>query len=139
MYIKAYHIKLFGNISCRRAFSGTGQALNNNQPAHIRLLNLWETEKPVMLGKWREFAKNKRSDESYVFNCVLLQNPMCETMIRFNLNWEQSRAGQALNNNQPAHIRLLNFKKNFPHLCQRQNVTLESCESFARFTFCAKF
>ena len=52
----------------------------------------WETEKPVMLGKWREFAKNKRSDESYVFNCVLLQNPMCETMIRFNLNWEQSRA-----------------------------------------------
>lgn len=45
----------------------------------------WETEKPVMLGKWREFADNKKPDERYVFNCVLLQNPMCETMMRFNL------------------------------------------------------
>ena len=41
----------------------------------------WETEKPVMLQKWRDFAENAEVD--YVFNCVLLQNPMCETMMRF--------------------------------------------------------
>ena len=50
----------------------------------------WETEKPVMLDKWREFADNKRPDEKYVFNCVLLQNPMCETMIRFGFSQEKS-------------------------------------------------
>lgn len=43
----------------------------------------WETEKPVMLDKWREFVKNAEPDKRYVFNCVLLQNPMCETMMRF--------------------------------------------------------
>lgn len=50
----------------------------------------WETEKPVMLDKWREFADNKRPDEKYIFNCVLLQNPMCETMIRFGFSQEKS-------------------------------------------------
>lgn len=43
----------------------------------------WETERPVMLGKWRSFAENA-GDNVYVFNCVLLQNPMCETMMRFD-------------------------------------------------------
>lgn len=52
----------------------------------------WETEKPVMLGKWREFSENKKPDEKYVFNCVLLQNPMCETMMRFNFSIDRSRA-----------------------------------------------
>lgn len=52
----------------------------------------WETEKPVMLGKWREFAENKKPGEGYVFNCVLLQNPMCETMMRFNFSIDRSRA-----------------------------------------------
>ena len=50
----------------------------------------WETEKPIMLDKWREFADNKRPDEKYVFNCVLLQNPMCETMMRFGFSLEKS-------------------------------------------------
>ncbi|MDE7194391.1 MAG: hypothetical protein K2O14_10515 [Oscillospiraceae bacterium] len=50
----------------------------------------WETEKTVMLGKWREFAENKKPDEGYVFNCVLLQNPMCETMMRFDLPLTES-------------------------------------------------
>lgn len=50
----------------------------------------WETEKPVMLDKWREFADTKRPNEKYVFNCVLLQNPMCETMIRFGFCQEKS-------------------------------------------------
>lgn len=43
----------------------------------------WETERPVMLGKWRSFAENA-GNNVYVFNCVLLQNPMCETMMRFD-------------------------------------------------------
>jgi len=43
----------------------------------------WETERPVMLRKWRKFAENA-GDSVYVFNCVLLQNPMCETMMHFN-------------------------------------------------------
>lgn len=50
----------------------------------------WETEKPVMLEKWKEFAKNAGQDERYVFNCVLLQNPMCETMMRFGFDTEVS-------------------------------------------------
>lgn len=49
----------------------------------------WETERPVMLDKWRGFAANA-GDTVYVFNCVLLQNPMCETMMRFNLQPEES-------------------------------------------------
>jgi len=41
----------------------------------------WETEHPVMLDKWRGFADS--CSGGWVFNCVLLQNPMCETMMRF--------------------------------------------------------
>ncbi|MBE6902950.1 MAG: hypothetical protein E7478_10770 [Ruminococcaceae bacterium] len=43
----------------------------------------WETEYPVMLEKWHSFAETADKDTVYVFNCVLLQNPMCETMMRF--------------------------------------------------------
>lgn len=43
----------------------------------------WETEYPVMLEKWRGFIDGAEKDAVYVFNCVLLQNPMCETMMRF--------------------------------------------------------
>ena len=46
----------------------------------------WETEKPVMLDKWREFVNSAVPGEKYVFNCVLLQNPMCETMMRFGFD-----------------------------------------------------
>lgn len=52
----------------------------------------WEQEKPVMLKGWREFAKHANEQEIYIFNCCLLQNPMCETMMRFNLPYEQSKA-----------------------------------------------
>ena len=45
----------------------------------------WETEAPLMLDKWRQFVREAQPDATYVFNCVLLQNPMCETMMRFNL------------------------------------------------------
>ncbi len=39
-----------------------------------------------MLEKWRRFVSNADSDTTYVFNCVLLQNPMCETMMRFGFD-----------------------------------------------------
>ena len=50
----------------------------------------WEIEKPIMLDKWREFLESAKTDERYVFNCVLLQNPMCETMMRFGLDMKAS-------------------------------------------------
>lgn len=50
----------------------------------------WEKERPVMLRKWRSFAETADKDTVYVFNCVLLQNPMCETMMRFGFDKEIS-------------------------------------------------
>lgn len=50
----------------------------------------WDNERRVMLDKWRSFAQNSDKDSIYVFNCVLLQNPMCETMMRFNFDKEIS-------------------------------------------------
>lgn len=50
----------------------------------------WETESPVMLDKWREFVRTAEPHERYVFNCVLLQNPMCETMMRFGFDTKTS-------------------------------------------------
>ena len=52
----------------------------------------WETEHPVMLNKWRKFVSSVKPDERFVFNCVFLQNPMCETMLRFGFHAEQSAA-----------------------------------------------
>lgn len=49
-----------------------------------------ETESAVMLDKWKEFAGSVKPDEIYVFNCVLLQNPMCETMMRFGFDKQAS-------------------------------------------------
>lgn len=50
----------------------------------------WETEKPLMLEHWKDFVQKAiQEDGVYVFNCVFLQNPMCETMMRFNLPKEQ--------------------------------------------------
>ncbi|MGN1135924.1 MAG: hypothetical protein ACI4SF_06875 [Oscillospiraceae bacterium] len=51
----------------------------------------WETEKPMMLKKWSEFAENAQKDTVYIFNCCLLQNPMCETMMRFGYGEEISK------------------------------------------------
>lgn len=48
----------------------------------------WQTERPVMLEKWRRFASG--ADGTYVFNCVLMQNPMCETMMRSGMPFGQS-------------------------------------------------
>ncbi len=45
-----------------------------------------------MLNKWRQFVQEADSDTVYVFNCVLLQNPMCETMMRFGMTEAESAA-----------------------------------------------
>lgn len=52
----------------------------------------WETEAPLMLDKWRQFVREATPDAVYVFNCVLLQNPMCETMMRFGMAEAESAA-----------------------------------------------
>ncbi len=49
----------------------------------------WETERRVMLGRWLDFADN--CSGTYVFNCCLIQNPMCETMMRFGFDTELSK------------------------------------------------
>ena len=51
----------------------------------------WEMERPLMLEKWRQFVREAASDTIYVFNCVFMQNPMCETMMRFGFSQEASR------------------------------------------------
>ncbi len=50
----------------------------------------WETEAPLMLDKWRQFVREADPGTTYVFNCVLLQNPMCETMMRFGMTEAES-------------------------------------------------
>lgn len=50
----------------------------------------WEREYPLMLEKWKSFVNNADDNTVYVFNCVFLQNPMCETMMRFGFSEEKS-------------------------------------------------
>lgn len=50
----------------------------------------WEKEMPLMLDKWKRFSDSADEETIYVFNCCLLQNPMCETMMRFGFSQEQS-------------------------------------------------
>lgn len=50
----------------------------------------WEKESPVMLEKWHSFTHSTDKNTVYVFNCVLLQNPMCETMMRFGFSASES-------------------------------------------------
>ena len=50
----------------------------------------FETEREKILGKWQSFVGNADKDTIYVFNCIFLQNPMCETMMRFGMPEEAS-------------------------------------------------
>lgn len=45
----------------------------------------FETEREKILKKWRSFVDGSDKDTVYVFNCIFLQNPMCETMMRFGM------------------------------------------------------
>lgn len=51
----------------------------------------WERENKVMIKGWRDFIHQISKEEIYVFNSCLLQNPMCETMVRFNLPYGLSK------------------------------------------------
>ena len=46
----------------------------------------FETERRKILEKWRLFTEESDKDTIYVFNCIFLQNPMCETMMRFGMD-----------------------------------------------------
>ncbi|MDE7220564.1 MAG: hypothetical protein K2O45_13250 [Oscillospiraceae bacterium] len=46
----------------------------------------FETEREKILKKWRSFVDESDKNTTYVFNCVFLQNPMCETMMRFGMD-----------------------------------------------------
>ncbi len=52
----------------------------------------FDTERRLILEKWQEFVSQADEDTIYVFNCIFLQNPMCETMMRFDLPPEASGA-----------------------------------------------
>jgi hypothetical protein len=53
----------------------------------------WETERPVMLAHWDEFAdKTTANNKIYVFNSCLLQNPVGEMLIRFNFPFSEIKA-----------------------------------------------
>lgn len=45
----------------------------------------FETERMKILEKWHSFIEKSDKDTIYVFNCIFLQNPMCETMMRFGM------------------------------------------------------
>ena len=64
----------------------SGEMLDKLLPYKIYDMLPWETEMPLMLDKWRQFVREANADTAYVFNCVLLQNPMCETMMRFGFD-----------------------------------------------------
>lgn len=51
----------------------------------------FETERKQILEKWRSFVAGSDKDTVYVFNCIFLQNPMCETMMRFGMEVEASQ------------------------------------------------
>lgn len=70
----------------------SGEALDALLPLKIYDGLPWAQEAPVMLERWHSFVRTAQAapDTVYVFNCVLLQNPMCETMMRFGLPEEAS-------------------------------------------------
>ncbi|WP_148401574.1 GNAT family N-acetyltransferase [Bifidobacterium gallicum] len=51
----------------------------------------FEAERTAIYTKWRAFVDQADADTIYVFNCVLLQNPMCETMMRFDMDADASQ------------------------------------------------
>lgn len=48
----------------------------------------WNIEKKLFIDKWTEFKNN--ISNNYVLNCTFFQNPMCETMIRFDFSLQES-------------------------------------------------
>ena len=69
----------------------SGEMLEKLLPYKIYDALPWEVERPLMLDRWRRFVLEAEPETVYVFNCVFLQNPMCETMLRFDFPEEISR------------------------------------------------
>ncbi len=69
----------------------SGEMFDKLLPYKIYDFLPWEKEMPLMLEKWKSFVANSDEDMVYIFNCVLLQNPMCETMMRFGFAEEKSK------------------------------------------------
>ncbi|MBR5287619.1 MAG: hypothetical protein IKU34_03385 [Clostridia bacterium] len=69
----------------------SGEMLERLLPYKIYDALPWETEMPLMLDKWRQFVRDADPGTVYIFNCVFLQNPMCEMMMRFGFDEETSR------------------------------------------------
>ena len=50
----------------------------------------WEVERPLMLARWRAFAKEAmESDAVWVLDGMFFQNPVCEMMMWFDLGREE--------------------------------------------------
>lgn len=63
-----------------------GELFNKVIQYKIYDMQPWDIEYPIMLNKWAEFCeKAKTTEDIYVFDCCFLQNPLCETMMRFNM------------------------------------------------------
>lgn len=64
-----------------------------DHPADVGDYNFpdFATERATILDTWRRFIARAAPDTIYVFNCLLLQNPMCETMMRFGMDEDESR------------------------------------------------
>ena len=75
----------------------------------------WKTEQRVMLGKWKSFVQSSDKETVYVFNCVLLQNPMCETMMRFGFDANESEIyiAQIAEIIKPMHPLVIYLKNNY--------------------------
>lgn len=73
---------------CLRANGGRVVCADEGTPNHPADYDVYDfpdfaTERKLILDKWRSFVKNADCGTVYVFNCLLLQNPMSETMMRF--------------------------------------------------------
>ncbi|WP_426348827.1 hypothetical protein ACPWSR_13860 [Alloiococcus sp. CFN-8] len=50
----------------------------------------WHKEYPIMLHKWETYCEIAKANKNiYVFDCCFLQNPLCETMMRFNMDTKE--------------------------------------------------
>lgn len=64
-----------------------------DHPADVGDYNFpdFATERATILDTWRTFTDRADPCMTYVFNYVLLQNPMCETIMRFGMDEDESR------------------------------------------------
>lgn len=84
--------------SCEHKSNGYVISLSNvcgelfNKVIQYKIYDMlpWDKEYPLMIEKWEDFNKIAMdNDYIYVFDCCFLQNPLCETMMRFNMRTEE--------------------------------------------------